>query len=290
MVQERERERASTSHAARARAATAAATWPSSFGSGCRSRTSSIAPTSVISAAASRMPARALVVGQEQHARHERAGEDRQAAEQRRRVLREPALLDLVDGADATARSAPTSGVRSAATANATSPAKTALVSIASRKDRREATTVLVSASSTSRTFSVKARSVNGFSRNAACADSSPWRCDGLVGVAGHEQHAHARARCAASRSASARPLTLGHHDVGQQQVDARRGAHAGGLGGVGDGEHAVAVGLEHQPHEVAHAGVVLDDHDRLAAALGVAVVGLDARRARRRRGPAGRS
>ena len=43
---------------------------------------------------------RALVVGQEQQARDQRAAEDRQAAEQRRGVARQAALLELVDGAD----------------------------------------------------------------------------------------------------------------------------------------------------------------------------------------------
>ena len=43
----------------------------------------------------------ALVVGQEEQARDERAAEDRQAAEQRRVLLaRRPTLLELVDRAD----------------------------------------------------------------------------------------------------------------------------------------------------------------------------------------------
>ena len=42
----------------------------------------------------------ALVVGQEDQPRDERAAEDREPAEQRRRLAREPALLDVVDRAD----------------------------------------------------------------------------------------------------------------------------------------------------------------------------------------------
>ena len=80
-------------------------------------------------------------------------------------------------------------------------------------------------------------------------------------------------------RSASARAVDAGHHHVGQQQVDARRvpRADTGRLRRILDREHLVAVGLQHQPHELAHAGVVLDDHDRLRAAARprVAAVGL---------------
>ena len=70
-------------------------------------------------------------------------------------------------------------------------------------------------------------------------------------------------------RSASAAAVDLGHHDVGQQQVDrAGRSRHMRAASSAScDGQDLVAVGLEHQPHEVAHAVVVLDDQDRLGAA-----------------------
>ena len=51
--------------------------------------------------------------------------------------------------------------------------------------------------------------------------------------------------------------VDLGHHDVGQQQVDAARvlarTARAASSASGAD-EHLVAAGLEHQPHELAHA------------------------------------
>ncbi len=79
---------------------TAAAICPANFTNGGRSKRSSSAPTSVISAAAARIAFSPVVVGQEEDARDERAGEDREAAEQRGRVLREPDVLLLVDRAD----------------------------------------------------------------------------------------------------------------------------------------------------------------------------------------------
>ena len=78
----------------------AAATWPASFAPAPSSRQSSSAPTTVISAAPPRMPFVAWVIGRNSSAATSVGGEDRQAAEQRRRLAREPALLDRVDGAD----------------------------------------------------------------------------------------------------------------------------------------------------------------------------------------------
>ena len=94
---------------------------------------------------------------------------------------------------------------------------------------------------------------------------------DGLVGVARHEQDPHRRRQRAEPLGQDA-AVDLGHHHVGQQQVDAARalGADARRLVGVPHREHLVAVGLEHQPDQVADAVVVLDDHDRLGAALAV--------------------
>ena len=74
---------------------------------------------------AARIASRALVVGHEQQPGDERAGEDREAAEQRRRVARQPAILELVDRADA-AREPRDDGVSTAAIAKATSAARTA--------------------------------------------------------------------------------------------------------------------------------------------------------------------
>ena len=76
----------------------------------------------------------------------------------------------------------------------------------------------------------------------------------------------------APSRSASARPLTSGITTSVSSRSTPRGSLHRRAASSASvDGEHRVAVGLEHQPHELAHAGVVLDDHDRLGAALGVA-------------------
>ena len=90
---------------------------------GRRSKRSSSAPTSAISAPPARIALHALadvaVEVQEQRARGEHAGEDRQAAEQRRVARRQTALARAVDGADARRRSRAASGVSSAASANA---------------------------------------------------------------------------------------------------------------------------------------------------------------------------
>ena len=86
----------------------------------------------------------------------------------------------------------------------------------------------------------------------------------------------------APSRSASSRPLTSGiTTSVSSRSTPRALVQSARGLVGVVDGQHLVAVGLEHQPHELAHALVVLDDHDRLGAALGLGLGG-GARPARR--------
>ena len=61
---------------------------------------SSHAPTSVMNAAAIEDPARPLAVGHEQQRSDQRPGEDRQAAEQRRRLARQAARLQRVDRAD----------------------------------------------------------------------------------------------------------------------------------------------------------------------------------------------
>ena len=75
----------------------------------------------------------------------------------------------------------------------------------------------------------------------------------------------------AVSRSASTRPPTSGittsvssrSTPPGVLAAQARRGVR------VGRREDLVAAAVEHQPHELAHARVVLDDDDRLRAALG---------------------
>ena len=76
----------------------------------------------------------------------------------------------------------------------------------------------------------------------------------------------------AVSRSASARPPMSGittsvssrSTPPGCASHRLRRRRRASGAD-----EHLVAAAAEHDPHELAHALVVLDDHDRLAAALG---------------------
>ena len=80
----------------------AATSWPASFAAGWKSKRSSSAPTSVISAAPKSTPCqtfgvRAVAGRQPDRAATSDAGEDREAAEQRRRALREPALARLVD-------------------------------------------------------------------------------------------------------------------------------------------------------------------------------------------------
>ena len=67
---------------------------------------SSAMPTAVISAAAAEDAAHLAGRGQEQRPGDEHADEDREAAEQRRALLREPALLHRVDRADPDARAA----------------------------------------------------------------------------------------------------------------------------------------------------------------------------------------
>ena len=78
----------------------AAATWPSSLAAGESSRQSSSAPTAVISAAPARMPRVSVVDGDERGGAGQHAGEDGEAAEQRRRLARQAALLQPVHGAD----------------------------------------------------------------------------------------------------------------------------------------------------------------------------------------------
>ena len=77
-----------------------------------------------------------LVVGQEQQARDERAAEDRQPAEQRRAPCARPMSLSSSTAPIRRAKRAAT-GVSTAATAKATSAARTALVTMVAAKDRR---------------------------------------------------------------------------------------------------------------------------------------------------------
>ena len=83
----------------------AATIWPASLTAGGRSKRSSRAPTSAMTTAPARIPLKRSAVApaevEEQGGAHEHAAEHRQPAEQRRRPGAQPALLGLVDRADA---------------------------------------------------------------------------------------------------------------------------------------------------------------------------------------------
>ena len=112
---------------------------------------------------------------------------------------------------------------------------------------------------------------------------------DGVLGVAGGEQHLECRAGAADLVGELPAVHATRHDHVGEQQVELRAAVdQRQRLGGVGRRQRRVAEALQLRDHVVAHQRVVLDHQDGLAAAciagarLGAPLAGA-ARRARGR-------
>ena len=88
----------------------AATIWPASFQAADSSKRSSIAPTTVITAAASEDPVQDLAARQHRDGRDRAAREDRQPAEQRRPARRQAAPARAIDRPDRAGRSASSAG------------------------------------------------------------------------------------------------------------------------------------------------------------------------------------